>query len=345
MAKKKIKTIDDLRAVWSSVTMEQGQLPAPISYLPTGIKTLDLACGGGFPRGHYTVVWGLEGTGKTGLMTYPALSAQRHPVYAGQVVYIATEPKVNLSLFSRFGVDLSKLTVIRTLDKDVPITGEMIFEILKDACGVADFIIVDSVPNIVPGVVYNVGMDDATPMAATARLLSAKLPTLVQILSATKTSLVFINHVRSVIDAHSKQKEKQYGGYPIRQQAALTVKLGRIGTLPNGFKVKATVQKQSLYRGGLTAVWDLNYDTGIDMVLDAYEAGKTLKVINPFSRKVGDIPLYYEDSKKDTNAALDRLRAEPDLLEWLCTKIDEAIATSTVESVATDEDDSDTVED
>jgi recombination protein RecA len=309
--------LEKLLKEFKSVLPERGQIPDPVSYLPTGILPLDWALGGGFPRGHISVVWGPEGSGKSSLMINPIINAQLDPVYNGETLYFALEPKLNMGLFSRMGVDMSKVMVSKTLSKDEPLTGVKVFNMIRKFVGEVDFIVVDSVPCLAPSKLYDDDEDSAN-FGAIAKLLSNQLPLVANMLAATKTSIVMINQTRSNIGAQYIT-DKQFGGHAIRFYPAIILKLRRGGKPIKrgreriGFESYATVEKNSLGRERLEATWNVYYDEGIDFANAAYEQAKIMGILNTHSGKIGDLSLCHPGVRASREDAVARMREEPDL--------------------------------
>lgn len=85
------------------------EIPHP-RRMRTGIFELDLATGGGLPRGRATIVFGTEGAGKSNV----SLNAIRECQRGGEVaVLIDIEHSFDATWASYFGVDLDKLIVIK----------------------------------------------------------------------------------------------------------------------------------------------------------------------------------------------------------------------------------------
>lgn len=82
--------------------------------VPTGIFELDLAIGGGVPRGYMTEIYGPEGSGKTNLALAVIREAQKQDPTAFQV-FIDVEGTWNPAWAKRMGVDPERVLVARPL--------------------------------------------------------------------------------------------------------------------------------------------------------------------------------------------------------------------------------------
>lgn len=80
--------------------------------IPTGIFPLDLAMGGGFPRGKCSMIYGPESSGKTNLVLLAIAQHQR--MFPDKVcVFIDAEQSLDPAWARLLGVDTDKLIVIR----------------------------------------------------------------------------------------------------------------------------------------------------------------------------------------------------------------------------------------
>ena len=69
----------------------------------SGCLTLDIALGGGWPRGRICEIFGQESTGKTTLALHAIAEAQK---LGGQAVLIDAEHAFNKEFARRIGVDI-----------------------------------------------------------------------------------------------------------------------------------------------------------------------------------------------------------------------------------------------
>ena len=85
-----------------------------VARIPTGIFELDLAIGGGMPRGGLTEIFGPEGSGKTNLALATIRGAQGQDKKTKQA-FIDVEGTWDPKWSARMGVDVSRVYVIRPL--------------------------------------------------------------------------------------------------------------------------------------------------------------------------------------------------------------------------------------
>ena len=116
----------------------------PVSVIPTGCLSLDLALGvGGFPRGRVIEVYGPESGGKTTLTLQVVAEAQK---LGGIAAFIDAEHALDPIYARKLGVDVDNLLVSQ------PDNGEQALEIAQTLIrsNSVDIIVVDSVAALVP---------------------------------------------------------------------------------------------------------------------------------------------------------------------------------------------------
>ena len=94
---------------------------APSNSLSTGSLTLDVALGGGLPRGRVVEIYGPESSGKTTLALHCVAEAQKN---GGTAAFIDAEHALDPSYAKRVGVNVEKLLCSQ------PDSGEMALDIV-----------------------------------------------------------------------------------------------------------------------------------------------------------------------------------------------------------------------
>ncbi|MBV9887551.1 MAG: recombinase RecA, partial [Acidobacteria bacterium] len=160
----------------------------PVSVIPTGCLSLDLALGvGGFPRGRVIEVYGPESGGKTTLTLQVVAEAQK---LGGIAAFIDAEHALDPIYARKLGVDVDNLLVSQ------PDNGEQALEIAQTLIrsNSVDIIVVDSVAALVPKAELEGDMGDPS-MGLQARLMSQALRKLTGIVAKSRTCLIFINQI------------------------------------------------------------------------------------------------------------------------------------------------------
>ena len=164
----------------------------PISVIPTGAITLDVALGvGGLPRGRVVELYGPESSGKTSLALHVIANAQ---AAGGIAAFIDAEHALDPEYAKRLGVDTDALLVSQ------PDTGEQALEIadMLIRSGALDILVVDSVAALTPRAEIEGEMGDSH-VGLQARLMSQALRKMTGAISNTGTTVIFINQLREKI--------------------------------------------------------------------------------------------------------------------------------------------------
>ena len=116
MAKKSDETlsfIEQLKKELKDDSIDISKLSDPSNDIirePTGILALDNICGGGFPKGRWIEIFGMESSGKSLLATLVCAHAQKK---GDMVAWIDMERTADNKWFARLGVDTDKMLVIK----------------------------------------------------------------------------------------------------------------------------------------------------------------------------------------------------------------------------------------
>lgn len=114
-----------------------------VETISTGALTLDLALGGGYPKGRVVEVYGPESSGKTTLTLHAIAEVQKR---GGVAAFVDAEHALDPMYAASLGVDIENLLVSQ------PDTGEMALEIVDQLVRSAavDIVVVDSVAALTP---------------------------------------------------------------------------------------------------------------------------------------------------------------------------------------------------
>ena len=114
-----------------------------VETISTGALTLDLALGGGYPKGRVVEVYGPESSGKTTLTLHAIAEVQKR---GGVAAFVDAEHALDPVYAAALGVDIENLLVSQ------PDTGEMALEIVDQLVrsGAVDIVVIDSVAALTP---------------------------------------------------------------------------------------------------------------------------------------------------------------------------------------------------
>src|SRR6195952_2463818 len=114
-----------------------------VELLPSGALSLDIALGGGYPKGRIIEIYGPESSGKTTLTLHAIAEIQKQ---GGTAAFIDAEHALDPAYAQRIGVDIQNLLLSQ------PDNGEQALEITETLVrsNAVDLIVVDSVAALVP---------------------------------------------------------------------------------------------------------------------------------------------------------------------------------------------------
>lgn len=260
-----------------------------IEAIPTGALSLDYALGiGGIPRGRVTEVYGPESSGKTTLCLHVIAEAQKG---GGLAAFIDAEHALDVNYAKRLGVDTANLLISQ------PDYGEQALEITDTLVrsNALDVIVIDSVAALVPRSEIEGEMGDAT-MAVQARLMSQALRKLTAAISKSKTSVIFVNQLRSKIGVMFGNPETTTGGNALKFYASLRIDIRRIAAIKDGDQVignrtKVKIVKSKVAPPFKQVEFDILYNEGISKSGDLIDLGVNEGII----KKSGAWFTYGED--------------------------------------------------
>jgi recombination protein RecA len=278
-----------------------------IETIPTGAMSLDIALGGGVPRGRIVEIYGPESSGKTTLSLHVVAEAQKKN---GICAFVDAEHALDPEYAKRIGVNTDELLLSQ------PDSGEQALEIVETLVrsNAVDVIVVDSVAALTPRAEIDGEMGDSH-MGLQARLMSQALRKLTAVISKSKTTVIFLNQLRMKIGVMFGNPETTTGGQALKFYASVRMEIRSAGKIEDmgsiekeqvGLRVKVKVVKNKIAPPFRTAEFDIMYNSGISLEGDLLDIAAKFNI----ARKSG---AFY--SFKDTKLGQGRENAKLFLME------------------------------
>jgi recombination protein RecA len=286
-----------------------------VDLFSSGALSIDLALGGGFPKGRIIEIYGPESSGKTTLTLHAIAEIQKQ---GGTAAFIDAEHALDPQYAKRLGVDTENLFISQ------PDNGEQALEITETLVrsNAVDVVVVDSVAALVPQAEIEGDMGDSH-MGLQARLMSQALRKLTGIINKSQCTVIFINQIRMKIGVMFGNPETTTGGNALKFYASVRLDIRRIGQIKDGENIignrtKVKVVKNKVAPPFRVAEFDIMYNEGISATGDAVDLGVQYGIVG----KAGAW-FDYNDAKigQGREASKKYLKENPKVMEEIIKKV------------------------
>ena len=293
-----------------------------VELLPSGSLSLDLALGGGYPKGRIIEIYGPESSGKTTLTLHAIAEIQKQ---GGTAAFIDAEHALDPSYARKLGVDTENLLIAQ------PDNGEQALEIAETLVrsNAVDLIVVDSVAALTPQAEIDGDMGDSH-MGLQARLMSQALRKLTGIINKSKATVIFINQIRMKIGVMFGNPETTTGGNALKFYASVRMDIRRTGQIKVGDDIignrtKVKIVKNKIAPPFRLAEFDIMYNEGISKTGNILDLGAQYALVE----KSG---AFYKYGGETIGQGRDKtktfLKDNPEIMSEIDNKVREAVKSS-----------------
>ncbi|MCK5476111.1 MAG: recombinase RecA [Candidatus Pacebacteria bacterium] len=315
------ETLDEIKTRFGEgAIMKLGEAKAlDIEFTLTGSISLDIALGGGIPKGRIIEIYGPESSGKTTLSLHIISELQKK---GGTAAFVDAEHALDPEYAKKIGVKTNDLIISQ------PDSGEQALEIVEALVRseAVEMVVIDSVAALTPKAEIE-GEMGASHMGLQARLMSQALRKLAGITHKSNTTVIFINQIRMKIGVVFGNPETTTGGNALKFYSSVRIEVRKSAKIKKGEdiignRVKVKIVKNKVAPPFKTTEFDIMYNEGISYYGDILNSGVKYGII-----KKGGAWYNYGENKlgQGSEASKGFLKENPKIANEIISKIKEAV--------------------
>ncbi|MCK9544172.1 MAG: recombinase RecA [Novosphingobium sp.] len=251
-----------------------------IEFISSGSIALDIALGGGYPKGRIIEAYGAESSGKTTAALHAIVEVQKEGLIA---VYFDYENALDPVYMASVGVDLSKDKLLIVYPESTEQGFEMMRRFVKaEEVGI---IVIDSVAAMVPKSELQGDFGDSK-MGLQARAMSQAMRMLVSDIKKSDCIAYFINQTRDKIGVVFGDPTTTTGGNALKFYASQRLRLAKSTSQKDkegetiSTTTKITIDKNKVAPPKRKCQINIRYGEGFDRYIELIEMGVELGIIN-----------------------------------------------------------------